>query len=84
MIFSIPALMILSSLTSLTMCDKVETCLMCTSDNGNNKECEENIDPDSTPHGFCDPVYGNDYCYVLVTRLKQPVDGTAWMWNSKE
>ena len=82
MIFSIPALMILSSLTSLTTCDKVETCLMCTSDNGNNKECEENIDPDSTPHGFCDPVYGNDYCYVSVTRQKQPVE--AWMWNSKE
>ena len=81
MTFSIPALVIIFSLTSPTSCEKVETCLMCTSDNGSNKDCE-NINPDSTTNGVCDPQYGNDYCYVAVTYQKQPVE--QWMWNSKE
>merc|ERR1719187_2685583 len=76
---SIPALVIIFSLTSPSTCDKVKTCLMCTSENGNNKDCEGNINPDSTTNGVCDPQYGNDYCYVAVTYQKQPVE--VWMWN---
>ena len=54
---------------------------MCTSDSGTNKECENDVIPDSQPNGACSAEFGNDYCYVLVTKQKQPVE--AWQWNSK-
>ena len=70
-------LLFLSSLSNA----KVDTCITCTSDsiNSENVECENM--PETQPNGACSAEFGNDYCYVLVTRQKQPVEG--WMWNSK-
>ena len=81
MIFSSTCLAIILSLTSLCNTEKVDTCIMCTSDSnsGSNVECEKM--PETQPDGACSAEFGNDYCYVLVTRQKQPVE--AWMWNSK-
>ena len=74
---------IILSLTSLSYTEKVDTCIMCTSDSasGSNVECENTVVPETQPNGACSAEFGNDYCYVLVTRQKQPVE--AWMWNSK-
>ena len=64
---------------SFSNADKVDTCITCTSDSGNNVECEKM--PETQPNVACSAEFGNDYCYVLVTRQKQPVE--AWMWNSE-
>merc|ERR1711892_217182 len=81
MIFSSTFLSIIFSLTSVCSSEKVNTCIMCTSDSttsvGDNIECRENAE--TQPNGECSAECGNDYCYVLVTRQKQPVE--AWMWN---
>lgn len=55
----------------------VNTCKSCTSDNGDNIDCEENLD--KVPSTQCSIEFGNEYCYVLVTRQKQPSE--RWMWN---
>ena len=72
---------ILLSLSVFSNAEKVDTCITCTSDsiNSENVECENM--PETQPNGACSAEFGNDYCYVLVTRQKQPVEG--WMWNSK-
>eukprot|EP00091_Calanus_sinicus_P023119 TRINITY_DN7668_c0_g1_i1.p1 TRINITY_DN7668_c0_g1~~TRINITY_DN7668_c0_g1_i1.p1 ORF type:complete len:168 (-),score=42.91 TRINITY_DN7668_c0_g1_i1:47-550(-) len=79
MIISSIFLTTLLSLTSLCKAEKVDTCIMCTSDSGSNKACEKDVVPDSQPNGACSAEFGNDYCYVLVTKQKQPVE--AWQWN---
>ena len=68
-------------MASLCNADKVNTCITCSSDSLSslNVECEKT--PATQPTGACSPEFGNDYCYVLVTKQKQPVEG--WMWNSK-
>ena len=59
---------------------------MCTSDStssvGDNIECRENAE--TQPNGECSAEFGNDYCYVLVTRQKAVTGQVAsWQWNSK-
>eukprot|EP00091_Calanus_sinicus_P007740 TRINITY_DN18969_c0_g1_i1.p1 TRINITY_DN18969_c0_g1~~TRINITY_DN18969_c0_g1_i1.p1 ORF type:complete len:146 (+),score=43.31 TRINITY_DN18969_c0_g1_i1:39-440(+) len=70
---------ILLTMASLCQADKVNTCITCSSDSLSslNVECEKT--PDTQPTGACSPEFGNDYCYVLVTKQKQPTEG--WMWN---
>ena len=53
---------------------------MCTSDSGSSVPCEKNPEG-QVPSGQCSAEFGNDFCYVLVTRQKQPVE--KYMWNSK-
>merc|ERR1712106_1044668 len=81
MIFSSTFLSIIFSLTSVCYSEKVNTCIMCTSDSttsvGDNIECRENAE--TQPNGECSAEFGNDYCYVLVTRQKQPT--ASWQWN---
>ena len=59
---------------------EVNTCIACTSTNGDNPDCEEN--PDKFPGTACDEQYGNDYCFTLVTHNKKPTE--SWVWNSKK
>ena len=56
----------------------MNTCIACTSTNGDNPDCEEN--PDKFPGTACDEQYGNDYCFTLVTHNKKPTE--SWVWNS--
>merc|ERR1712227_334174 len=56
---------------------KVNSCIACTSTNGDNPDCEEN--PESFPATAGDEQYGNDYCYTLVTHNKKPTE--SWVWN---
>merc|ERR1711892_908097 len=61
---------------------KVDTCYSCNSDSQGslNVECEK--DPTSQPTGACSQEFGNDYCYVLVTKQKQQGGmKEGWMWN---
>ena len=58
----------------------MNTCIACTSTNGDNPDCEEN--PDKFPGTACDEQYGNDYCFTLVTHNKKPTE--SWVWNSKK
>merc|ERR1712189_98608 len=72
-------LIIVSSLLfSLGSCAKVDTCIMCTSDSGSSVPCERNPEG-QVPSGQCSAEFGNDFCYVLVTRnsLSRNICGTG-------
>ena len=58
---------------------KVSSCKACTSDGGSDPGCEE--EPELEPSTECTAQYGNDFCYVLVTKDFQ-ADGIL-RWNSE-
>lgn len=61
---------------------QVQTCKSCTSDDGSNVDCEE--DPESFPSTKCDPDFGDDFCFAMVTKdMLGPGGSTIWRWNSK-
>jgi len=55
----------------------VSSCKACTSDGGSDPGCEE--EPELEPSTECTAQYGNDFCYVLVTKDFQ-ADGIL-RWN---
>merc|ERR1712215_103220 len=66
-------------LATFSQADKVNSCIACTSEDGSNSDCEGTLEPESQPNVECSTEFGNDYCYVLVTKQKQPTQ--MWMWN---
>ena len=64
-------------------CDvgQVQSCKACTSEDGDNVVCEE--DPESLPSTECKMEYGDDFCYVMLTRDMLGPDGDIWRWNRK-
>merc|ERR1711936_852364 len=72
-------LVLLLYLATFSQEDKVNSCIACTSEDGSNTDCEGTLEPESQPNVECSTEFGNDYCYVLVTKQKQPTQ--MWMWN---
>merc|ERR1719369_1256778 len=52
------------------------TCIACTSDNGGNPECEEH--PETVAPTVCNPEFGDEYCYVMLTIDKTAGDSHKW------
>ena len=62
---------------------QVQKCKSCTSDSMSdpNPACEADFDEDKVPSVACDVEYGNQFCYVLMTKIKED---QREMWNSKK
>ena len=65
-------------------CMQVQKCKSCTSDSLSdpNPACEADFDEDKVPSVTCDEDYGNQFCFVLVTKNK--AGDQREMWNSKK
>ena len=65
-------------------CTQVQKCKSCTSDSLSdpNPACEADFDEDKVPSVTCGEEYGNQFCFVLVTKNK--AGDQREMWNSKK
>ena len=62
---------------------QVQKCKSCTSDSMSdpNPACEADFDEDKVPSVACGEEYGNQFCFVLMTKNK---GDQREMWNSKK
>ena len=65
-------------------CTQVQKCKSCTSDSLSdpNPACEADFDEDKVPSVTCGEEYGNQFCFVLMTKNK--AGDQREMWNSKK
>ena len=62
---------------------QVQKCKSCTSDSMSdpNPACEADFNEDKVPSVQCSDEYGNQFCFVLMTKSKAD---QREMWNSKK